>query len=140
MSVAPSTAAPPQKRSLFARLTHFFNRFVLTFAGTPLMPLYGVLEHRGRRSGRVFYIPVVVRPAANGDGFVVPMPWGETTDWYRNVRAAGGCRIRWKNRIYVLDRPELLNLDQSEAAFAAVQRNAMRRFGIKQALLLHRAN
>jgi deazaflavin-dependent oxidoreductase (nitroreductase family) len=135
MSIPPAAITP--KRSLFGQFTHLFNRFVLTFAGTPLMPLYGVLEHRGRRSGRVFYIPVVVRPAADRDGFIVPMPWGETTDWYRNVRAAGGCRIRWKNHIYALDRPELLNLDTAEAAFGGFQRNAMRRFGIKQALRLH---
>jgi hypothetical protein len=55
-----------------------FNSLVLLFAGTRFFPLYGVIEHRGRRSGRIFHTPVVVRPVA--DGFVVPMPWGERTD------------------------------------------------------------
>ena len=64
-----------------------FNSLMLRFAGRRFFPLYGVIEHRGRRSGRIFHTPVVVRPLA--DGFVVPMPWGERTDWYRNVRAAG---------------------------------------------------
>jgi hypothetical protein len=61
-------------RSSPARL---LNSLVLRFAGTRFFPLYGVIEHRGRRSGRIFHTPVVVRPLA--DGFVVPMPWGERT-------------------------------------------------------------
>src|SRR4051794_15156362 len=122
MSVSPTTTPrqqQPPRRSPILGLSHLFNRFVLTFAGTPLMPLYGVLQHRGRRSGRLFYIPLVVRRASDGDGFVVPMPWGETTDWYRNVSAAGGCAVKWKNRVYQLTRPELLNLGDanSHAAF-----------------------
>src|SRR4051794_30362413 len=53
-----------------------FNSVVLRIAGMRFFPLYGVIEHRGRRSGRIFHTPVVVRPLA--DGFVVPMPWGQT--------------------------------------------------------------
>jgi deazaflavin-dependent oxidoreductase (nitroreductase family) len=99
------------------------------------MPLYGVLEHRGRRSGNIFHTPVVVRPA--GDGFIVPMPWGESTDWYRNVRAAGECVIRWKGRDYPLVRPEVLDTTTAQAHFGSFQRTAMKRFGITQALRLH---
>jgi len=51
-----------------------FNSLMLRFAGTRFFPLYGVIEHRGRRSGRIFHTVVVVRPVA--EGFVVPMPWG----------------------------------------------------------------
>jgi hypothetical protein len=36
-------------RSVPARL---LNSVVLRFAGTPLVPLYGVIEHRGHRSGQ----------------------------------------------------------------------------------------
>ena len=43
------------------------------------MPLYGVLTQLGRRSGKFFRIPIVPRPTS--DGFVIPMPWGEGTDW-----------------------------------------------------------
>ena len=98
------------------------------------MPLYGVLQHRGRRSGKIFRTPVVVRPAA--DGFIVPMPWGETTDWYRNVRAAGECVIRWKGRDYALVQPEVVDVRAAQAAFDTRQRSLMNRFGIKQALRL----
>jgi deazaflavin-dependent oxidoreductase (nitroreductase family) len=118
-------------------LAKLVNPLVLRLAGTRWLPLYGVLEHRGRRSGRLFRTPVVVRRAP--DGFVVPMPWGEGTDWYRNVRAAGGCRIRWKGRDYVLIEPEVIDATAARSAFPAVQWAGLRRFGIQQCLRLRAA-
>jgi deazaflavin-dependent oxidoreductase (nitroreductase family) len=126
-----------RSRAGFLGLTRVFNKMVLPLAGTRWLPLYGVLEHRGRRSGKLFRTPLVVRPTP--DGFVVPMPWGETTDWCRNVRAAGGCRVRWKNRVYVLDEPEVLDIAAAGAAFSGFQRRAMRRFKIQKVLKLRRA-
>lgn len=39
-------------------------------------------------------MPVAVR--VRGDGFLVALPWGSGTNWVRNVRAAGGCVVRWR--------------------------------------------
>ena len=61
-----------------SRPARLFNSLLSRFAGRRFFPLYGVIEHRGRRSGRIFHTVVVVRPVA--EGFVVPMPWGERTD------------------------------------------------------------
>jgi|SRR4051812_30372860 len=135
MSVATTT---PRRRSnsAFLSVTRVFNKLVLPLAGTRWLPLYGVLEHRGRRSGKVFRTPVVVRPAA--DGFIVPMPWGDTTDWYRNVRAAGGCRVRWKERVYVVGEPEVLDVAAAGAAFGGFQRSVMERLKIQRVLFLRR--
>lgn len=129
--------APP--RNPAQSITRLLNRLVLPLAGTRLLPLYGVVEHRGRSSGRPFRTPVVVR--ATGDGFIVPMPWGERTDWYRNVRAAGGCTIRWKGRDYAVGQPEVIRDPAARApGFSAFERRAMTRFGIQHALRLrHRA-
>src|SRR5437868_8812202 len=118
MSVA-NTAPSRRSHSAVLGASRMLNPLVLLLAGTRLMPLYGVLEHRGRRSGKVFRTPVVVRPTT--DGFIVPMPWGEGTDWYRNVRAAGGCSIRWKGRTYQLSQPEVLNTASAQAAFDGFQ-------------------
>jgi deazaflavin-dependent oxidoreductase (nitroreductase family) len=96
--------------------------------------LYGVIHHRGRRSGKQFRTPVVVRPTQGG--FIVPMPWGETTDWYRNVRAAGGCTIRWKGRDYAVVDPEVLDANSATGAFSGPMRAGMGRFGIKQVVRL----
>ena len=134
MSTASTTASASRPRSALLTVTRAFNKLVLSFAGTRVMPLYGILEHRGRRSGKFFRTPVVVRPTA--DGFIVPMPWGETTDWYRNVRAAGECSIRWKGRTYSLTQPEVLDAASAQSAFGGFQRSAMQRFGIQRVLRL----
>ena len=79
------------------------NALVLLVAGTRVFPLYGVIKHPGRRWGAV-----VAR--ATRDRFVVPMPWGESTDWHRNVRAAGECIVRWKGRDYPVRPPEVMEV------------------------------
>lgn len=135
MSVARSASrSAPRTRSPILGASKLLNPLVLLFAGTRLMPLYGVLEHRGRRSGKTFRTPVVVRPTS--DGFIVPMPWGESTDWYRNVRAAGECVIRWKGRKYALVQPVVIDAAAARDAFDPTQQSMMARFGIKQALRL----
>jgi deazaflavin-dependent oxidoreductase (nitroreductase family) len=131
----PTTVSKPRSRAALLGATRLFNPVVLLLAGTPLLPLYGVLQHRGRRSGKAFRTPVVVRPIE--DGFIVPMPWGERTDWYRNVRAAGECVIRWKGRDYPLAQPEVLDATAAHAAFGPVEQAALVRFGISQCLRLH---
>ncbi len=118
-------------------LTHLVNPLVLRFAGSRFMPLYGVLEHRGRRSGRLFRTPVVVR--RSDDGFIVPMPWGEKTDWCRNIRAAGGCRLRWKGRSFELSNPEVVAQPQVRVSFGPFERLFIRRFGVNQYLRLREA-
>jgi deazaflavin-dependent oxidoreductase (nitroreductase family) len=115
--------------------TRLFNPIALRLAGTRLLPLWAVLEHRGRRTGKSFRTPIVVRPTV--DGFVIPMPWGLNTDWYRNVRAAGECVIRWKGREYPLVQPEVIDdLHGAQAGFSGFERVIMARFGITHSLRL----
>ena len=129
---AQSVTFNRRPRSAMFAASRIVNPLVVRLAGTPLLPLYGVITHRGRRSGKVFHTPVVVRPTPGG--FIVPMPWGETTDWYRNIRAAGGCEIRWKGRTYVMVDPQVLNAEEALSAFSGPTRAGMRRFGIKQVM------
>ena len=72
------------------------------------------------------------------DGFVVPMPWGEGTDWYRNVRAAGECVMRWKDRDYVLVDPEVIDAAAAQSSFNAIELSAMTRFHIQKVLHLRK--
>ena len=65
------------------------------------------------------------------------MPWGERTDWFRNIRTAGGCVIRWKGRDYAMTHPEIVDAGDVGAAFDAMQRKGIQRFGIRQFLVLH---
>jgi deazaflavin-dependent oxidoreductase (nitroreductase family) len=131
MSSVPAAAAA-RPRNPIATISRIVNPLVVLFAGTRLLPLYGVIRHRGRRSGKTFQTPVVVRPIERG--FIVPMPWGEGTDWFRNVRAAGGCVIRWKGRDYDVVEPEAVDTQQVLSAFNGPTRAGMTRFGIKQVM------
>jgi len=84
-----------------------FNAFVLRFAGSRYLRLYGVVHHRGRRSGRTYTTPVVVRPTA--DGFVIPLGERIGSGTYTPrvaVRSAGmGLPIRWLIRWSSTGRP-----------------------------------
>ena len=56
-----------------------------------LVPPWGVILHRGRRSGPPYRTPV---PAfRHGQALVVALLYGEESDWLRNLRAAGGGRV-----------------------------------------------
>src|SRR5947209_3839077 len=91
-SRAPHRGRAPVAR-VFGPLTRVFNPLALRFAGSRVMPLYAVIRHRGRRSGRVYATPVAV--TRRGDALVVPLPFGSSADWCRNVVAAGECIVRW---------------------------------------------
>lgn len=120
-----NTGAAPRPGGAFLGLTRVFNRLTMLLAGTRWLPLYGVIEHRGRRSGKLFHTPVVVRPLR--DGFIVPMPWGEGTDWYRNVRAAGGCTVRWRGREFSCTAPTFVDKSVALAASRGLVRRMVER-------------
>jgi len=99
-------------------------------SGRRWLPLYGVLHHVGRRSGREYATPVVVR--ATSDAVYVPLPFGEATDWYRNAVAAGGVRTTWKGADHWLANPVVVSRDAAGPAFHRVMRGLMRIAGIEQ--------
>lgn len=106
-------------RSLFKALrplAAFVNPLVLPLAGGRLLPLCAVLEHRGRRSGRRYRIPVYALRVP--DGFVVPLVLGEEADWCRNVRAARGAALLWRGRRYALAEPAVIAPADAPEAFA----------------------
>ncbi len=79
------------------------NPLILLLAGSRRLPMFAVIYHRGRRSGRSYTTPLGARPTA--DGFVIPLTFGERADWFRNVQTAGGCMIRWKGVNYPVIEP-----------------------------------
>jgi deazaflavin-dependent oxidoreductase (nitroreductase family) len=61
------------------------------------------LEHVGRRSGRVYRVPL--NAFRSGDAVTFALTYGPKVDWLRNVRAAGGCRVRLGREILTLGAP-----------------------------------
>jgi deazaflavin-dependent oxidoreductase (nitroreductase family) len=106
-------------------------------SGHRFFPLWAVLHHIGRRSGRAYSIPVAVR--ASADAFTVSLPWGEGTQWVQNVMAAGGCTIRWRGEDHRATEPVVIGLEEAGSAFSPVQRAILRAAGVRSFVRLRRA-
>jgi deazaflavin-dependent oxidoreductase (nitroreductase family) len=79
---------------LLGRRMARFNRQVLNHLTRPLarrLPGFGVIIHRGRRSGRIYETPVNV--FRHSDGYVVALTYGAGAEWVRNVLTAGVCDL-----------------------------------------------
>ena len=123
--------------SLIKRSAKYFNPLVLGLAGSGVIPVWAVIVHTGRRSGRRYRTPVAIRPS--GSGFVIPLPWGKT-DWCRNVLAANDTVIRWKGRDYHVAGGKLLDKAEGERAFPAPLRRALAVLHIEQFLAVQRVD
>ena len=123
-------------------LTKVLNPVMRKLAGRRHMRMAAEIRHVGRRSGRPYVTPAGAR--LTGDTFVIPLTFGNQSDWSRNVRAAGGCTIRLEGTEYRAVQPELADRDQAapviRAAFGPVERAMFRMLGIRQYLLLRRAD
>jgi deazaflavin-dependent oxidoreductase (nitroreductase family) len=100
------------------------------------MPGFGVVVHRGRRSGRNYQTPVNVFPVA--DGYVFALTYGADADWVQNVLAAGGCELRTRGRAVQLVAPRLFR-DQSRRDIRPVERQLLRLLGVTDFLALKTA-
>jgi deazaflavin-dependent oxidoreductase (nitroreductase family) len=135
----PQVARPVSRARLapFAFGARLLNPLMRSLAGSRSLPLFAVIQHRGRRSGRVYATPVGARPTA--DGFVVPLTFGAGADWFRNVQAGGGCVIRWKGAEYAVVDPEVVDWATARPAFYPVERVLMPLIGIEQFVRLRHA-
>ena len=97
----------------------------MRLAGHRFFPLWAVVRHRGRVSGRSYDTPVAVM--ATPTTFVIGLPWGRGTDWVRNVRHAGGCVIRWKGQEITCTEPTFVGKDVALAATHGLVRRAIPR-------------
>ena len=114
-----------------------FNALSLRLAGRRFFPIYAIVHHRGRRSGRPFATPVAVRPTP--DGLAIALTWGSRADWCQNVLAAGGCLVRWKGADIALTDPRIVDARVGFAAFAPFQRAVLQRANVTAVLVLRRA-
>src|SRR5262245_26128101 len=102
----------------------------------PWLPGFGVVEHRGRRSGRTYQTPVNVFRAENG--FVLALTYAAESDWVRNVLAAGGCELHTRGRRYDLVSPRIFH-DESRKAIRPVEREVLKVIGVNDFMALDHA-
>src|SRR5438093_9235408 len=81
------------------------NGFVARFAGSRYLPLWAIMRHHGRRSGREYATPVAAQRTAHG--FVIPLAFCETADWCGNILASGRAQIRWEDSEYTHLKPSI---------------------------------
>jgi deazaflavin-dependent oxidoreductase (nitroreductase family) len=130
MSATTSTAKhahtrpSPRFGGVLWRLARLTTPVLRPLAGHLWNPIFAILEHRGRRSGRAYSTPVAARRVDHG--FVIALAFGSQVDWYRNLVAADGGTIRWRGRDYPVGAPRTLDPADGIAAFMAVQRAALR--------------
>jgi hypothetical protein len=117
-----TTARPTGTSWRMARLTAPMAR---AMAGRRFFPLWAVVHHRGRRTGRDLSVPVAVRPVEGG--LLIALPWGAGTNWARNVLAAGGCVLRWRGTDHRMAAPELVDRARALASYSPRQRAVVER-------------
>src|SRR5437899_4571366 len=123
-----ATLAEPRFGGVLWRLSRLTTPLTLPLAGKRWNPLFAVVEHRGRRTGRQYATPVAARRIAGG--FAITLAFGAQVDWYRNLLAAGGGVIRWRAHAYRVTAPEPIAATTALAAFDPVQRLLLRIGGI----------
>ena len=99
-----------------------------------VLPGFGVVIHRGRRSGREYRTPVNV--FRTPDGYVVALTYG-VGDWARNVLAAGGCDLEIRRRVIRVVDPRLVR-DPGRRAVPAPVRPVLAAIGVTEFVHLRR--
>lgn len=118
-------------RDALRQLTRATRPLALRSAGKPGSST-AVVIHVGRRSGRSYRTPVVA--VRRDDSFVIALPYGERTDWAKNVLAQGSASLVIDGHPYDVGRPEVIPMAEAANAFRAKEQRLQRRFGVHSAL------
>ena len=95
-----------------------------------------VVRHVGRRSGRTYDTPVVV--VEHGDGFLIALPYGDLTDWMKNVLSNGSATVITDGDAFEVDRPEVIPMTEATTYFRPKEQRLQRGFRVESALRVHR--
>ena len=137
-------AIEPVRPALFVKIvmgpmTKVLNPLIVKRAGRKNFRMAAQVRHTGRRSGRTYVTPVSAR--LRGDVIVIPLTFGNQSDWSRNVAAAGGCSIRLDDRDYDATEPHFLSREQArellKPMFSPMERLSFRLLRIRQFIRLH---
>jgi deazaflavin-dependent oxidoreductase (nitroreductase family) len=104
-------------------LKHTLNRLTVRAAKGKGGP-FALVRHVGRKSGKSYETPIIVQPTSGG--LVIELTYGDQVDWYRNVRAAGGCRILLHGTEWVITGFEPMDATAGRAAFTPAQQLILR--------------
>lgn len=90
----------------------FSNRLLLPLAR--VMPGFGVLHHRGRKTGTRYATPLNV--FRDEGRFIVALTYGADVDWLKNARSSTGVEILTRGEVAALEPPLDLSTEEGMAA------------------------
>ncbi len=129
-------------RLLLGPSSKLLNPLVGVLAGRRFVPLIARVHHVGRRSGKRYVTSTGAH--VTGDTIVIPLSFGNVSDWARNVRAAGRCVVALGGKSYHVAQPRFVDAADAkpvvEQSFSPLNRLAFRAFGIRQYLFLRIIN
>jgi deazaflavin-dependent oxidoreductase (nitroreductase family) len=114
--------------------TKLVNPVARLFAGR--LPGLGILSHVGRTTGRRYRTPVFVH--RHGDDYVFALTFGSSSQWVRNILAAGAAEIRIRGRDVQLVEPEVF-VDSTRRPMPLPLRLAGRALLVTEFLRMHAA-
>lgn len=104
------------------------------------IPLHGILEHVGRRSGKPYRTPLVMFNAEIGGqpGIAILLTYGPDRDWLKNIKAAGGAQIQRHGKRFGVTDAQVVTKAQAQPHVTSARR-IFKRLPFEQAVLLTKA-
>jgi len=131
-SVSTPTDVPGFVDRIIRPLTHWLNPLVLRIAGGRWVPMFSLVHHRGRKSGRLYATPVTAFP--RGGFFWFGLAFGESSGWARKVIAAGDADLRYRGSDYHLVEAAVVEINDVKAELPPVVRYGSRLAGMHKTI------
>ena len=131
-------AGRPRRSGPFRAIARPFGPIANRFAGRRWFPLWAILRHTGRTSGTAYATTVVA--LRTPDGFMIPLPFGDATQWAKNLFAAGGGSLRSHGREYRIVEPRIADRDEAAAHLPLPLRFVAGRLGLRQYVIVRRVS
>ena len=129
--LAMRTKYPPLQDAVRRMNREIVNPKTMETAGKP-GAYASVVRHVGRTSGATHETPVMAL-AADG-AFVIPLPYGTSADWLKNLLAAGSAIVLFEGKTYRVDQPEIIPAAEAAPFVPAKEQRTHRWFGVDQFL------
>ncbi|MGH3553642.1 MAG: nitroreductase family deazaflavin-dependent oxidoreductase [Mycobacterium sp.] len=117
-----------------------FNRWVTNPLFLPIsgwLPMWSIVEHVGRRSGKAYRTPVSM--FRTRDGVAVLLVYGPNRDWVKNLQTANGGRIKLGGKTFDVTDPRIVPTSEAVGALRSPWRQLLGSAGVASTLLLTRA-